>query len=114
MSQVHGYWFNTATGEVRDVTVSRHITELISTPEAFGLTIGIIKEAYERYGEIMGVEAKARVELIKWVVSTTDWVRIREYEEKSAYYVTANARSPEQRPIIEARFPQFAGHWNWQ
>lgn len=113
MRQVRGYWFNTATGEIRDVTVTRHIDELVNTPEAFGLTQTEVVEAFQRSQETLGTEGKAREELITRAVSSTDWVRIREYEGREGYWITANARSSVQRPMVEARFPQFAGYWRW-
>jgi hypothetical protein len=82
-SDFSGYWTN--GDKVIDVTLSTHITYIIQNPEAFGLSLGMIEKIFEMHGENIGVEGKAREEVIR-LVSTNGWVRVRHYMTGKDYW----------------------------
>lgn len=58
-----------------------HINAIISNPDKFDLTLDEIKKIYEKYDEKLGVEGKAREEILKQIVMD-GWIRIRRYPNK--------------------------------
>ena len=78
-------FFISPTGQLVDVSLN-HINTVILNPETFGLTLGEIQAAYDKYQEKIPIEGLARQELLKRVISS-DWIRIRRY--KNHYSVNA-------------------------
>lgn len=62
-------------------TGGKHIDTIIQNPEKFGLTLDRIRGYYEKHGEPLGVEGKAREEIIGMVLRQ-GWIRIREYRNR--------------------------------
>ncbi|MFW6272803.1 MAG: hypothetical protein ACOC2U_03385 [bacterium] len=56
-----------------------HIVQIISAPEKFGLTREWIDKKYKEYNETIGVEGKAREEVIREVLKS-GFIRIRKYK----------------------------------
>lgn len=56
-----------------------HIAMVIKAPEKFGLTREWIDEKYKEYGERIGVEGKAREEIIREILKE-GFIRIRKYK----------------------------------
>lgn len=56
----------------------KHVTDLISNAEKFGISKDIVDTLYQQHNEPVGKEEKAREELIALVLSR-GWVRIRNY-----------------------------------
>lgn len=71
------YWIN-PTGKILNVGGTKHIDQIIKAPEKFGFTFKDIEELHEKYGERIGMEGKAREELIKEAMRK-DFIRIRLY-----------------------------------
>ena len=71
-------FFISPQGEVIVVPVS-HIDAVIHDPHRFGITIEEIKEIYNKYNEKLGVEAKARAEILKKIIKQ-GWIRIRKHK----------------------------------
>ena len=76
------YWINPG-GKIRPVGIT-HIEDVINHPAAFGLTDKIVRDTYKKYGEKLRIEAKARNEIIRWLLSE-GWTRIR-YVRSGDYY----------------------------
>jgi len=68
------YWITPEGGVISVKTT--HIGEIIRTPELFGLTIEEIRSIYEIYGEPIGLEGKAREEIMRKLI-LQGWIRIR-------------------------------------
>lgn len=60
---------------------SNHIKMVISNPQKFGLTMEYIEDKHEKYNEPVGIEGKAREEIIRELVKK-GWIRIRRYPNK--------------------------------
>ena len=70
------YWIS-PKGEVLPVGTN-HIDIVIKNPEKFGYTMEKIQALYDKHGEDMGREGKAREEIIIDLVRK-GWIRIRRY-----------------------------------
>jgi len=77
------YWVSPA-GKMLPVE-STHIEEVIKNPEVFGITRRYIKEVYKKYRETVGLEGKARDEIIGGLIDKR-WMRIR-YVKSYDYYI---------------------------
>lgn len=73
------YWIS-PKGEIINVA-QNHIATVIENPETFGLTFEGIKEVYDSYGEPIGLEGKAREEIMLNLIRE-GWTRIRRYANK--------------------------------
>ncbi len=71
------YWI-LPDGEILDLEGNKHIAKVISKPELFRITRQEIEDAYSRHSEKIGLEGKAREEIIKRLVEN-DYIRIRQY-----------------------------------
>ena len=76
-----GYWLSPA-GELLDVTYSSHIRAIIDNPCTFGLSQTAVTEAYRKHAEPLGLEGKARRELITQALQA-GFIRLRHYPENS-------------------------------
>lgn len=76
ISNTVAYWIS-PRGEVLSVHTN-HIDIVIKNPDKFGYTAEKIQALYDKYGEEMGVEGKAREEIILDLVRK-GWIRIRRY-----------------------------------
>jgi len=77
------YWVSPA-GEMLSVK-STHIEEVVKNPEAFGITHAYIKKVYKKYRETVGLEGKARDEIVEGLLNK-GWMRIR-YDKSQDYYI---------------------------
>ena len=57
-----------------------HIAEVIRHPEEFGLSLEEIEKAYQKHGEKLGMEGRARGEILSRIIAK-GWIRIREYPD---------------------------------
>lgn len=80
-------FFVTPYGKVINIQTT-HIDSIIKNPKVYGYTIEKIKEIYNKYNEKLGVEGKARDEIIKSLINK-GWVRIRRYPNKQ-WSITIN------------------------
>lgn len=71
-----GAFFISPTGELTGVGNNKHINIITSNPEKFGLTIEKTRNTYNRYGERMGTEGRAREEIILDLIEK-GWIHIR-------------------------------------
>jgi hypothetical protein len=78
------YWI-TPEGEVIEVE-RKHINKIIGNPELFGLSFEKITEVYARYSEPLGLEGKAREEIMRNLI-LQGWIRIRWKPREWAYTV---------------------------
>lgn len=70
-------FFISPQGELIQVATT-HIAAVIADPARFGLTAKEILEAHQRWREQLGLEGKARIELLKRVLREGRWIRVRE------------------------------------
>jgi hypothetical protein len=77
------YWVS-PFGEMLSVK-STHIEVVIKNPEVFGIKHAYIKEVYKKYRETVGLEGKARDEIVEGLINKR-WMRIR-YIKSQDYYV---------------------------
>ena len=55
-----------------------HINMVVAAPKKFGYTEGQIRTVYDKYGEPLGTEGKAREEIIRSLIDK-GWIRARRY-----------------------------------
>ena len=77
------YWVS-PSGELLSVK-STHIDMVIKNPKVFGITHAYIKEVYKKYRETVGLEGKARDEIVEGLINKR-WMRIR-YDRSQDYYI---------------------------
>jgi hypothetical protein len=75
-----------------------HISTVIADPQRFGLTREEIEALYKEYGERVGVEGKARREILLRIISD-GWIRIRRYPNKY-WSVTAQGLTVSTHEIL--------------
>lgn len=79
-----GFWVNGK--KIYTLNGKTHIDYILSNPSKFGLDREYIEKLYSDYSEKLGVEGKAREEIIK-DVSKKGWVRIRFYEKRDTWSI---------------------------
>jgi len=72
-----------------------HIGEVLRHPEEFGLTLEEIERAYQKHGEKIGMEGKAREEILSRIVAK-GWIRIREYPDSHWSFTLRRLTSQEK------------------
>ena len=72
-------FFLSPSGEIIYVGTT-HIAQVISKPEKFGMSFEAIKKVYQQYGERIGLEGKARREILIFLINQ-GWIRLRRYRE---------------------------------
>jgi len=73
--QQNAYWIN-PRGKILDIGMGTHINQIIKSPKSFGLTERYIRNVYEKFGEPMSLEGKAREQIMLEVIKD-GFVRIR-------------------------------------
>jgi hypothetical protein len=63
----------------------KHIRFILDNPEIFGLTKEELLDIYKKHNEKIGLEGKAREEIIK-KVSKNGWIRVRHYSKPNNYW----------------------------
>jgi hypothetical protein len=76
----NAFWIN-PYGKILDIGHGKHITSMTQAPEKFGLTLDEIKDAHAKHNEPMGIEGKAREDLIKDAMQR-GFIHIRLYPNK--------------------------------
>lgn len=90
------YWIS-PRGEVLPV-MTNHIDIVIKHPEKFGLTLRKIQDTYDKHGERMGMEGKAREEIIIDLLKK-GFVRIRRY--RNEYSLNVGKMSKKIKDILQ-------------
>ena len=72
-------FFISPSGEIIFVGTT-HIAQVISNPEKFDMSFETIKKVYQQYGERIGLEGKARREILIFLINQ-GWIRLRRYRE---------------------------------
>lgn len=98
--------FGTVAFWVKNTTVievdTRHVYHIIDHPERFGLTERSVQDEYERSGERLRSEGKARDNLIGLAVRN-GWIRVRHYVDRNRDYWSIQVDHYETRaPAIQA------------
>jgi len=71
-------YFINPQGKIISCGASSHISMIISYPEKFGLNKEYIDKIYNKYNEPIGIEGKAREEILMDLFKK-GWIRIRRY-----------------------------------
>jgi len=74
-------FFISPYGKLVETGARKHINMVIDYPEKFGLTKEYINDIYQKYGEKMGIEGKARNDILTLLIKQ-GWIRIRLYPNK--------------------------------
>lgn len=82
---VNAYWINTKTDEVFMVK-KRHIDFVSENLELFGITKEYIDSKYQEYDEPIGLEGKARKEILQEFLQN-DWIRIRLNTKTNSWHI---------------------------
>lgn len=90
------YWIS-PRGEVIEVDTN-HIDVVIRNPQKFGYTLPEIQAVYDKYGEELGREGKAREDIILKLVEK-GWVRIRRYRNEG-YSVNIGKMSKKVKDVL--------------
>ena len=93
----NAYWIN-HSGKIRPV-LNTHIDDVVDSPVSFGLTDNKVQEVYEKYGEALRVEGKARDEIIK-NLCFKGWIRIRYYQAGNYYSIDVGKLNSRTREYL--------------
>lgn len=93
------YWIS-PTGKSYGLN-GRHINDIFSNPERYGLEKSYIQSAYKRHNEPFGVEGKAREELFVELMKK-GWIRVR-YDKKGKWMLQ----------VWDNRKSILDNIWNW-
>ena len=74
------FWIS-PDGQYHRVQTS-HIAAVLSEPEKFRCTREQLLEVYQRHGEPIGLEGRARWEIIRGLILPQGWIRARRYFTK--------------------------------
>jgi len=80
---MQGYWIK--GNKIIDISGTTHIDFILKHPQDFNITKDEILKTFEKYGEKIGSEGKAREEIIK-KVSKFGWIRVRHYTRGQDYW----------------------------
>lgn len=94
--QLNGYWVR--KDKILDMD-DYHIHYIIQNPIAFGLTEKIVQDKYSEYDERIGLEGKARQDLIIQATSS-GWVRVRHYVRPDDYWSIQCDDIDKRLPVI--------------
>ena len=93
----NGYWVRDE--QIFDVTSTSHVRFMIENPSLFALTSNQIIEIYNKHREILGAEAKARDELVRYAASL-GYCRVRRYTRPKEYWSIQTDSTKERRDTI--------------
>lgn len=96
--QGKAYWIN-PMGKILELPVTKHINQVTENPEKFGLTKDYIESTYEKYGEKINQEAKARDEIFLQLFKK-GFIRIRLYINKY-WSVSLNDFNSRSKKILQ-------------
>ena len=71
-------YFITPDGKIISTNGMSHVSLIIASPEKFGFTKTQVVDLYKKYNEKLGVEGKAREQLLR-LLFDKGWMRIRRY-----------------------------------
>lgn len=81
--EAEAYWIK--DNKIIDIKDIKHITFLLKCPQDFGFSKEEIEKLYDRYNEPVGLEGKAREEIIKRAAEK-GWIRARHYAGRNDYW----------------------------
>jgi hypothetical protein len=74
-------YFITPDGKIISTNGRLHVSLIIDSPDKFGFTKQQIVDLYKKYNEKLGVEGKAREQLLR-LLFEKGWTRVRRYPNK--------------------------------
>jgi len=95
----NAYWIS-PTGQLFEVE-SKHIDEIIKSPESFSLTKEYVDEVYKKHNEPRGFEGKARHEIMDSLIRS-GWIRVRYYAKNDCYSVELNSLTKKVKDYLWA------------
>jgi len=91
-------YFISPHGEIEEVPLS-HIATVIKSPALFDLTPDKISATYLKHDEPVGLEGKAREELLNQVIQS-GWIRLRRYPNRQ-WSITVNRLTQEKKLLLQ-------------
>lgn len=91
-------YFISPSGDIIPIE-GRHIDNVVKYPEKFRLTREDIVEVYKKYNEKMGLEGKARGEILSNLMKS-GWIRIRYLPEKDSFSIQVSALNNKNKKHI--------------
>lgn len=77
-SSIRAAFFISPSGDIVEAKVS-HIDTVMQNPRKFGLNKNYVQQVYDKHNEKLGVEGKARDEILKGLMEE-GWIRLRRYD----------------------------------
>lgn len=94
---MYAFWIS-PRGTVIDVPML-HINLVVDFPEKFGLTKRLVDDTFKKYNEPLGVEGKARHELMLNLIQK-GWFRVRYTPKKSLWTIEINKLTKHSKETI--------------
>lgn len=91
------YWIN-PRGKIAGVG-NTHIQSVVKDPTKFGLNRSYIEKMYDKYGEMIGQEGRAREDIIRLLIGQ-GFIRIRKYRNQG-YTVSINKLNNKTKDILQ-------------
>jgi len=99
-----GLWIS-PTGQYNIVKQS-HIDDIMNNPSTFGVTAKWVHDLFAKYNEPLGLEGKAREEIILHVLKS-GWIRLRNY--RNYWSITVHRLDLKQtRSVIKSWLEEFS------
>lgn len=95
----NAYWIN-KRGKILDIGLGTHIDQVVKSPKSFGLTDRYVKNTYEKYGEPVGQEGKAREQIMLELIKD-GFIRIR-FVKNQFWIVNAHKWTPQVKKALSA------------
>ena len=97
IKEASAYWIS-PSGKIYDVR-DKHINNIISNPDMFGYTKDEIEKIYKKYKEPMGLEGKAREEIMKDLINK-GWIRVRFNKKRQQWIIQLNKLDKKRKDIM--------------
>lgn len=104
LMQGYGFWLEPRGKGLIYLFYKRHIEVILEQPERFGFAKKELEEIYAKYGEPLGMEGRAREEIIAMAVER-GWIRVRRYRGR-AERISFNVKG--LNPETKKRLCEFA------
>ena len=105
------YWM-LPDGSIEEVT-QRHITDIVTDPQAFGLTRQYIEKVYHLHKEPIGSEGNAREEIMAALIAK-GWVRVRYVRGAASwtFQVSGKEDLPKVKKMSKYLLKHGANEWD--
>ena len=95
----NAYWIN-KRGKILDIGLGTHIDQVVKSPKSFGLTDQYVRKTYEKFGEPVGQEGKAREQIMLELIKD-GFIRIR-LVKNQFWIINAHKWTPQVKKALSA------------